>query len=137
MVTILEDSRFENWKYIALIVALHVQVENTTNAPILVGGYAYISSGGEGAAWDHQATGEEIMSVRREIGRRDETQQYGQPLRNFARIGAGQTISGWFLIPVNRPPAGGTPACTVIVKDDVSNEYRATLPARERQVHDS
>jgi hypothetical protein len=112
-------------------------VENTTDTPLLIGGYAFTSGAQEGPAWDTQATGEEIMSVKREISRRDETQHYGQPLRNFARIAAHETISGWFLVAVNRPPAGGTPACTVIVEDDVRSEYRATLPAREPQVYGS
>ena len=135
VVKIMDDSLFENWKYIALIAALHVQVQNTTSTSIQVGGYAYIGENGPG--WEGLATGEEIMSIRREISRRDETQHHGQPLRLFARIAPGQTISGWFLTPVNRPPACGTPACTVIVKDDVGNQYRATLPAREPQVHGS
>ena len=82
-------------------------------------------------------TGDEVMSVNREISRREEAQQYGQPLRNFARITPGQTISGWFLVAVNRLPGGKTPVCTVIVKDDVGNQYRATLPAREPQVYGS
>ncbi len=80
-------------------------------------------------------TGDQAMSVRREIHRREETQQYGQPLRNFARIAPGETISGWFLVAVNRPPGGGTLACTVVVKDDVGNQYRASIPARKPQVH--
>ena len=53
----------------------------------------------------------------------------------FARIAPGETISGWFLVAVNRPPGGGTPVCTVVVKDDVSNQYRASIPARKPQVH--
>ena len=137
IITILDDSQFENWQYVALIAALHVQVENTTDTSIRVGGYAHTSDPKEGLPWDINATVEEIMSVRREITRRDETQHYGQPLRNFARIPAHETISGWFLVAVNRPPAGGTPTITVIVKDDLANEYRVTLPARERQVHGS
>ena len=89
VVTILEDSQFENWKYIALIAALHIQVENTTNAQILVGGYAYTGGADQQQKWEGQESGEEIMYIRREINRREETQHYGQPLRNFARIGAG------------------------------------------------
>ena len=135
IVRIMPDSQFENWRYIALIAALHVQVKNTTDTPIPIGGYAFTSDPSAGLAWRTQATGEEIMSIRREIARRDETQHYGQLLRNFARIGAHETISGWFLVAVNRPPADGTPACTVIVEDGVRNEYRATLRAREPQVH--
>jgi hypothetical protein len=137
IVKILDDSQFENWKYIALIAALHIQVENTTDAPILIGGYAWTSPCDGEPQWDDHATGDEILSIKREIARRDETQQHGQPLRHYARIGPHQSISGWFLVPVTRKPRGGTPACTIIVSDSVGNEYRATLPARSPQVYDS
>jgi hypothetical protein len=136
-VRIMKDSRFENWKHIALIVALHVQVKNTTDMEILVSGYAFTSDTGGDASWTSHVSGDDAMSVRSEIHRREETQQYGQLLRNFMRIAPGQTVSGWFLEAANRPPGGGTPACTIIVKDDVSNQYRATLPARGPQVHGS
>jgi hypothetical protein len=136
-VRILKDSTFENWKHIALIAALHVQVVNKTDKPTLVAGYAYTNGTDQGQPWDGQATREEIMSITREINRREETQQYGQPLRNFARIAPGETIAGWFLVAVNRPPGGGTPACIVVVKDDVGNQYRASIPASKPQVHGS
>jgi hypothetical protein len=124
-------------KHIALIVALHVQVKNTTDREILVSGYAFTCDSGGDPPWESRVTGDDVLSVRREIHRREETQQYGQPLRNFARIVPGQTVSGWFLEAVNRPPGGGTPTCTVIVKDDVGNQYRSTLPPREPQVYGS
>jgi hypothetical protein len=136
-VVIMKDSAFENWKHIALIVALHVRVKNTTDREIRVSGYAFTYEFGGDPPWESQSTGDDALSVRREIHRREETQQYGQPLRNFARIAPGQTVSGWFLEAVNRPPPGGTPACTVIVKDGVGNQYWATLPAREPQVYRS
>lgn len=134
---ILDDTEFENWKYIALIAALHVQVKNTTDKPIRVSGYAFTSDSGGDAPWESQVTGDEAMSVTREISRREQTQQHGLPLRNFARIAAGQTISGWFLTAVNRLSAGGTPPCSVIVRDHVGNQYRATYPAREPKVYGS
>jgi hypothetical protein len=137
VVKILDDTEFENWRRIALIAALHVQVENTTDKPILVSGYAYTCDSGGVAPWDSEVTADEAISVRREISRREEAQQYGLPLRSFKRIIAGQTISGWLLTPMNRPPAGGTPACTIIVRDDVGNQYRAALPARTPKVYDS
>ena len=38
---------------------------------------------------------------------------------------------------VTRDPAGGTPRCTVVIKDELGDEYRATLPKREPQVYGS
>ena len=46
-VKIMKDSTFENWKHIALIAALHVQVKNTTDKAILVSGHAYASDSEE------------------------------------------------------------------------------------------
>ena len=66
----MKDSTFENWKHIALIAALHVQIVNKTDKPILVAGYAYTNGTDQGQLWDGQATREEIMSVTREINRR-------------------------------------------------------------------
>ena len=112
IVNILEDSQFENWRYIALIAALHVQIENTTENPIPVASYGFMCSPAAQPPWDHHATGNELMSVHREISRRDSTQQHGQPLRHYARIPAHAQVEGWPLVPVTRQPAGGTPACT-------------------------
>lgn len=50
-VKIMKGSTFENWKHIALIVALHVQVKNTTDREILVSGYAFTSDSGGDPPW--------------------------------------------------------------------------------------
>jgi hypothetical protein len=137
IVTIMEDSRFEDWQYIALIAALHVQVENTTDTDILVKGYGFTYDNEGRPLWDHQASDDDRRSVEGEIHRRLERQEYGQPLINYMRIPARTRISGWYVTDVTRNPSGGTPECTVIVRDDTGNQYRAVLPKREPRIYGS
>jgi hypothetical protein len=125
IVTILEDSRFENFRRLALIAILHVQVENTSDAPIEVTGYPNEVDGTPN--WGTLLARDERTSVTGEAFRREEDQQYGQPLRMFRRIAPHQVISGWYLIPVHLPPGGGTPVVTVIARDGADNEYRSAL----------
>jgi len=33
--------------------------------------------------------------------------------------------------PTKKRGSSGTPSCTVVIKDELGNEYRATLPKRE------
>ncbi len=135
VVTILEDSKFSNWRHMAMIAALHVEVENTTDAPIDVQGYGYTFDTEGASLWSHEASSEDRLAIEREMHRRDQAQEYGQPLRIYGRIPARSRVSGWVLLAVNRKPQGGTPECTVIVTDDVGNEYRAKLPKREPQIY--
>lgn len=134
IVTIL-DSRFETWRWIAQIAALHVQVENTTDKPILVATYGFGCNNEGRPLWQEQASHDEQLSVDREIHRRQERQEYGQPLRNYARIQPHQRISGWLVTCVSRNPAGGTPQCTVTVKDDIGNQYTTVLPKQGPQAY--
>jgi hypothetical protein len=136
IVTII-DNKFENWHYIALLAAFHVQIENTTDADILVASYGFTCDYEGLQPWDHQASGDNIMCLRREIHRRQERQEYGPTLRNYARILAGTRISGWYLTAVTRNPRGGTPECVVVVTDDIGNEYRAVLAKQEPQIYHS
>ena len=133
LVTILEDSQFVNFRRLALIAALHVQVENTTGMSMDAIGYADQVNGD--APWATGLTDEEKTSVKREISRLDETQQYGLNVRYFRRIAPHKTVSGWLLIPVKLPAAGGSPAITVIVRDAAGDQYQVTLPEREPQTY--
>jgi hypothetical protein len=137
IVKIMDDSQFENWQYIAMIAALHVQVENTTDTDIPVAGYAYTCDTGGQPPWDHQASAEERMSITREIARRQDRQEHGQPNRNYARIPGRTRIDAWLLVPMTRNPAGGTLPCTITVMDDIGNRYQATLPGHEPQTYGS
>jgi hypothetical protein len=133
VVSVLDDSQFRNFRRIALIAALHVQVENATDTAMDAIGYIHdVDAGGY---WATGLTADEKTSVDREIGRLDETQEYGLPVRYVRRIGPCQTASGWFLVPVKMVAAGGSPAVAVIVRDETGNQYRATLPERQPQTY--
>ncbi len=137
IVTIMEDSKFENWKRIVLIAALHVQVENTTDTDILVAGYSFTYDNEGRPLWYEQASADDNRSVEQEFQRRKERQEPGQPLPNYMRIPAHARVSGWLVTGVTLRPKGGTPECTVIVRDDTGNTYQATLPRREPQTYGS
>ena len=72
----------------------------------------------------------------RELHARKERQHYGIPLRNYSMVPAHEAISGWVVEAVTRRPSG-TPCCTVIVKDEIGNEYRTVLPKQEAQTYGS
>jgi hypothetical protein len=135
VVTILEDSKFISYRRIALIAALHVQVENTTDEPIQAAGYIYTTDTEGAPTWDQVASQEDGLAVEREVARLEQSQEYGQPLRHYLRIPARTCVSGWMLFAVNRDPAGGTPACTVGVRDSLGNIYSETLPKSRPRIY--
>jgi hypothetical protein len=129
------DSRFEGWRYLCLIAAIRVKITNTTRHPIALSGYALIHDPGEPEYQLHNLPMDEQRQIRREVWARQEDQRYGIPLRNFSMVPTGESITGWIVEAVARG-RGGTPLCTIIVKDSLLNEYRAVLPAHQRQVHE-
>src|SRR5260370_14338019 len=135
VVTLLDDCQFENWQHIAVIAYLHIQIENTTSNDIRVGGYAFTCDNEGREPWEGSASTAQRQSVTQEIHRREEQQEPGQMIRNFRRIAARQTVSGWLLTTITPIPARGTPTCTVIVNDDLRNAYWTTLPKREPRTY--
>jgi hypothetical protein len=135
VVKILADSRFESWRNSAMIAALHVEIENTTDKDILIDGYEFTCDNEGQPLWDHGASHDERISVLQEIKRRDKSQEHGQPLQNFSRIASRNRISGWLLMPVSRNPGGGAPGCTIAVRDVLGNRYLAKLPRQEPRTY--
>lgn len=89
------DSKFENWKHIALIAALRVKITNTTEAMVRLSGYGftYDPAGLQGLMFT--LDGDERLELDRELCRRQERQHYGIPLRNHATVPAGPSVTGW------------------------------------------
>jgi hypothetical protein len=129
------DHRFENWQYIALIASLHVEVKNTTDRDFLVQSYDFTVENEGRTPWEHHVSGEDRLSIAREIERRMDRHEPGIPIRKYMRIPAHETISGWHWSAVTRIPTGGSPACTFIVKDDVGNRYQATIAKSEPKTY--
>jgi hypothetical protein len=133
VVRLKEPPLWENYKYIALIGAFHVEITNTTDRPIRIASYAFTSDNRGLRSWEFDATGEEHLAVRRETWARQEDHRYGPALRIHGEVPAHQSVSGWFVTAVTRDPMGGTPACTIIVKDDLGNECQVTVERQEPQ----
>jgi hypothetical protein len=79
--------------------------------------------------------GGERLELDRELHNRRERQYYGIPLRNHATVPAREFITGWVVEAVPRKAAGGSPNCTVVIRDVLGNEYPATLPKQEPQTY--
>ena len=139
MVEIVGDPRWESWRHLVLLLAVQVKVTNTTDSPILVAGYGFTYDAPDGRLWKAGLGQDEIVSVDREVrARQEETPyRYGAPLE-AREIPARSTVSGWRVFPVTRKVGGGTPCCTVVVTDDIGNQYTAVIPAQQpRRVYPS
>jgi hypothetical protein len=136
VVKVLTDSRFVGWRQAAMIAALHVEIENTNTKDIMIDGYEFTCDNEGEPIWDHQTSAEERISLLQEIKRRDENAEHGHRLRDITRISSRNRISGWLLMPVSRNSGGGTPGCTVAVRDVLGNRYLAKLPRQEPRTYD-
>ena len=134
LVRLKEPPQWENWKYVAMIAAFHVEIRNTTDRPIMVGSYAFTTDNRGLPDWESTAIGEEHIGVHREIHARHENHHYGPQLRLHSEVPAHESVSGWFVTAVTRDPAGGTPECSIIVKDDIGNEYQLTVGRQDPQM---
>jgi hypothetical protein len=133
MVRLLEPPQWENWKYIALIGAFHIEITNTTGRAILIGSFAFTTDNRGLASWESNATDVQHIEIRREVHARQEGHRYGPSLRIHSQVPAHATVSGWFVTAVTRNPAGGTPECTFMVQDDIGNEYPVTIERQDPQ----
>ena len=75
-------------------------------------------------------SGDERLELDRELYRRHERQQYGIPLRNHATVPAGESVTGWAVEAVARKAAGGTPSCTVVIRDELGKSTRLRYPSQ-------
>lgn len=136
LIVTIVDSRFENWKRIALIAALRIEVTNTTGRMIRLGSFGFSYDAEGRPALDAALSGDEKLELDREVFARKDRQHYGIPLNGHATVPAGESITGWVVSEVTRPVGGGTPSCTVAVKDELGNEYRVTWPKEEAKTYD-
>lgn len=132
-----ERARFEDWYRIALIGALPILVRNTTNADIMIQGYAITADNEGRLPWEHRASAADRDSVEREVQRRIERQDPGISIWNFMRIPAAGTVHGWYTAAVTRIPSGGSPACTIVVRDQMNNTYQKTYPKGESRSYEA
>jgi hypothetical protein len=122
-----KDVQWENFRYIAMIGAFHIRIKNTTGKRVMIASYAFTTDNRGLPSWRGTTSRDQVLEVDREIDQRLGRHRYGPALRNQAEVPAREAISGWVVEAVTRDPAGGTPGCTIVVKDQIGNEYRAVV----------
>lgn len=124
------DVRWDNYKYIALIGGFRVRVKNTTGTRVMISGVSSTNDRGL-PNWRGTASAAQVNEVDTEIFQRLEGHQYGPPLRMHSEVPAHETVSGWFVVAATRDPSGGTPAVSIVVTDDLGNQYEAHVKRTE------
>ena len=114
-----------------MIAAFHVQITNATARVVLIASFGFTTDNRGLQPWTFTATNEERAALGGEIGARLKRGHYGPTLRTHKQVLAHESVSGWFVTAVTRDPAGGTPKCTIIVADDIGNEYPVTVERQE------
>jgi hypothetical protein len=132
------EPAWESWRRLEYIVALPVNITNTTSARIR------LASSGLGVDWAGQPPGDlpvlgeaENRAADREVeALRDH--RYSPDLRSFTHIEAGATITGWLVARAGgRPDLGGTPQLTLSVREAAGHQYLTVIPRTEPQVYKS
>ena len=131
LVVKIRDVQWENWRNIALIAALHVEITNTTDRAIRLGSFTLTTGNRSKPPWEHNASADELIAVEREIHARQVSLRYGPSLRNHDEIPAHDSVSGWLVKTATRDQRGGIPPCTVIVRDQIGKQYTATKSGRK------
>lgn len=134
LVTIAE-SHFEPWVRAAYIAALRVEITNTTGRPIRLGRREYLIQHGFIGLLQAEVTEAEKESLAREVAARQRSPHYAPELSTLRVVAAGESTSGWLVLAVRRGPRGGTPRCTVTVKDNIGNRYPTVIERREPEVY--
>lgn len=115
----------------AMIAAAHISIENTTKKIIRVTGYRFDYDSEGKPPWEQYATGDEEGQFDADLRARRDMQVNGPSLPLPGWIEPGGRLSGWILESVTRTATGGTPACTVVIFDDMGNSYEARFPAKK------
>jgi hypothetical protein len=125
------DHNWESYQHTVLIGAFRVRIKNTTDKPIRVSGIGFQSDNRGLPSWHTTMTGDQALPIERELHRRKEASQNGNPLRNFSVVEARETISGWVIEAVTRDAGGGTPNVAITIRDELGNQYQATVDRTE------
>jgi hypothetical protein len=135
-VRVLRDE-WNTWRTVAYIAALEVEVDNVTGSRIR------IASVGLGSDWDGQPPGElpvlgaaeqdaldtEIAALRKH--------RYAPELRTYQYVPPLESVTGWIVTTMTRPPLGGTPRLALGVREAVGRQYLLVIPRTDPQVYSS
>lgn len=128
--------KVRKWEWLRLnesirILAAQVKIRNRTRDTIRIECYGFYSVASDETHEQFRLSGSEASAVEHVVN----SEKYFPPVQGYAAIAARSSISGWYLAPVGRDPAGGTPKCVITVKDDVGNMYLVTIPAQMPHIY--
>jgi hypothetical protein len=133
-VRVCREPEWDTWQSVAYIVALEVEVTNTTDSRIR------LAAVGLGSDWDGQPPGElpalspeqrsavdaEVRAMRRH--------RYQPELKGLEYIPAQGSVTGWVVITAVRPPLGGAPRLTLRIQEAIGSQYQVVIPRTDPQV---
>jgi hypothetical protein len=93
------------------LIAADVELKNRTRDAIRIEECQFVYEGSTGIRERAQLSGNETLAFD------DIAQPYYPRLKGYAEVPPHKTISGWCVEPVRRSQFGGTPKCTVTIKD--------------------
>lgn len=121
-----------SWRQLAFIVALHVELTNTTDGVIRLGSIHWF-----GGFWGPDPPDD--LSVIDDSERHDLQQEieamrkghYSPSLNDRTTILPHESISGWVVTGVPRPKSGATPTLQLTIREAVGYQYRSVIhPAK-------
>jgi hypothetical protein len=125
----LQSSQWDNLSDVNRMVAAEFEISNRTSRPIRIESYEFGYERADGLLESAQISESEALAID-SIAKR-----YYPPLDGFVEVPARRSICGWYVAPVSRNPAGGTPKCILTVKDYIGNLYYAIIPAQQPHIY--
>jgi hypothetical protein len=133
-VRVCREPEWDTWQSVAYIIALEVEVTNTTDSRIR------LAAVGLGSDWDGQPPGElpelspeqrsaldaEVRAMRRH--------RYQPELKGLKYIPAQGSVTGWVVTTALRPPLGGAPGLTLRIQEAIGSQYQVVIPRSDPQV---
>lgn len=129
---------WETWRQLSFIVALHIELTNTTNGVIRLGTIDFLGDfwGPSPPAGRPKLNHSEIRDLRQEIEDRRRS-RYSPALSDRTTILPHETISGWVVANATRPSSGATPTLQLTIHEAVGYRYRVVIhPAEPHVDHD-
>jgi hypothetical protein len=123
----IEDMIWETLNSAFWALALKVDMKNRTSRSVKIVSCESVHEASDGTLVSAQLSDEDSRAVEYTA----DSKRYFPPLLRYPEIPARRSVSGWYVTPVARNPAGGTPKCIITVIDEIGNRYKLVIPAQE------
>jgi len=124
------QNEWQVWRHQAYIVALQIELTNTTGSRIQLGGIRVVSEWGGSADPLTEMTPSdqrELDQERGSLGRH----RYSPGLSTHGIVEPHDSVSGWLVISIPwLGPRAGTPQLTIRVREAVGREYLTVIPRK-------